>query len=212
MPRRKVQFRQGAYYHIYNRGADRRSIFLHNENYRYLLRLLDKYLEPLQLTLIAYCLLPNHYHWPVRQESETKAGLLPQRVFNAYAKAFNNATSRSGTLFEDRYDAIVVESDEYLRHLCRYIHANPVRHGIAATPELWPYSDYLEWLERKPRRWTDAAFIKAHSASPERYATSVQSYIAGRAQVPIGLERYLAELDDEKQGAHPSRHVPGTGG
>ena len=102
MPRRVVDFVNGAYYHIYNRGAGRRSLFIDEENYRYVLELIVKYLKQLQLTMVAYCLLPNHYHWLLRQDGDAKAGLLPQRVFNAYSKAVNNSHHRSGTLFEDR--------------------------------------------------------------------------------------------------------------
>ena len=197
MPRRKVQFVQGNYYHIYNRGADRRSIFLNAENFRYCLELINKYLEPLQITMIAYCLLPNHYHWLVRQDGEAKAGLLPQRVFNAYVTAFNNSNQRSGTLFADRFQAILVSTDEYLLHLCRYIHANPVRHGIADAVDLWPYSNYLGWIEQQPGQVVDRDFVKAHFPTPDHYQAYVRSYLSGQVQLPPGLAAYLAELENE---------------
>lgn len=197
MPRRTIKFVQGGYYHIYNRGAGRRSIFLKPENYRFVLQLINRYLEPLQLTMIAYCLLPNHYHWLVRQNGEAKAGLLAQRVFNAYSKAFNNSNGRSGTLFEDRYSAIVVSSDEYLHHLCRYIHANPVRHGIATAPELWPYSNYLEWIGQRPGKLVDQAFVQAHFPHPGQYQAYVSSYLTGQVKLPAGLAAYLEELEND---------------
>ena len=197
MPRRTVTFEPGGYYHLYNRGAGRRSIFLNQENYRFALELLNRYLAPLHLTMIAYCLLPNHYHWLVRQDGEAKAGLLAQRVFNAYSKAFNNSNDRSGTLFEDRYAAIAVTSDEYLRHLCRYIHANPVRHGIATTVELWPYSNYLEWLEQRPGKLVDQAFVQAHFPAPGQYQAFVASYVSVQVKLPDGLAAYLEELENE---------------
>lgn len=162
MPKRKVKFIQGNCYHIYNRGANRQSIFLDAENYRYVFELVNTYLMPLQLTLLAYCFLPNHYHWLVRQDGSAKAGLLPQRVFNAYSKAFNNSKNRSGTLFEDRFRAIHVGTDEYLRHLCCYIHANPVRHGIADSVDLWLYSNYHEWIGSRAGNLVDHAFVDEH--------------------------------------------------
>ena len=70
MPRRKIEYSPGAIYHIYNRGAGRQSIFYEDENYRYLLSLIKDSLAELQVTLLAYCLLPNHYHWLVRQDGE----------------------------------------------------------------------------------------------------------------------------------------------
>lgn len=197
MPRRKTQFVQGHYYHIYNRGAGRQSIFLKTENYRFVLQLVQCYLKPLQLSLLAYCFLPNHYHWLVRQDGEAKAGLLPQRVFNAYSKAFNNANNRSGTLFEDRFEAIHVETDAYLRHLARYIHANPVRHGIADSVDLWPYSNYHEWIGTRNGTLFDKEFVTAHFPIDGAYEAYVASYLSGDAQMPSGLQTYLDELESD---------------
>lgn len=80
MPRRKTQFVQGAYYHIYNRGAARAPIFHKAADYTQMLWTIKHYLSRFQLTLVAYCLMPNHYHWLVRQEGELAARLLPQYV------------------------------------------------------------------------------------------------------------------------------------
>ena len=79
MPRRKLKFAQGNYYHIYNRGANRMSIFRNDDNYRLALQLMKKYCVKFNVTVIAYCLMPNHYHWLLRPDSDLPAGLLPQR-------------------------------------------------------------------------------------------------------------------------------------
>ena len=194
MPKRRVLYRPGGYYHIYNRGANRTSICRNDDNFSYLLRLLKRYLSELDITMIAYCLLPNHYHWLVRQEDETSAGKLPQRVFNAYSSAFNKMTGHTGTLFEGRYKAIAVGTAPYLHHLCRYIHVNPVKHGLAIAPELWPYSNYLEWLGRRPGTLVDSAFIVNEFGSPARYEAYVQAYLNGQSTPPYGLEQYLESL------------------
>lgn len=194
MPRRRLKYVQGGYYHIYNRGADRRTICRSDENFRFLLTLMKRYLRPLQLTIIAYCLLPNHYHWLVRQDGEAPAGLLPQRVFNAYSKAFNNTNQRTGTLFEDRYKAIRVETDAYLRHLCCYIHGNPVRHNIAAHPELWPYSNYPDWIGKRGGTMLDVSFLEEHFGSATHYQAEMRAYLTGQVQLPPGLQTYLDEL------------------
>jgi putative transposase len=100
MPKRKVKFIQGGIYHIYNRGAARQSIFREEKNYIYLLRLLKKVIIECQVTVVAYCLLPNHYHWLLRQDGDTSAGKVPTRVFGSYSQAFNKRYQRTGTLFE----------------------------------------------------------------------------------------------------------------
>ena len=198
MPARKTAFVRGGYYHFYNRGAGRQSIFQSDENYRFLLRLMRKAMPDLKVSVIAYCLLPNHYHWLIRQVGELPAGLLPQRVFNRYSKAFNNQQGRSGTLFEGRYKVIAVESDEYLRHLCRYIHLNPVRHGFAQDPAAWPYSNYLEWVNGRAGKLVDREFIVAHFRDARVYEEYVRSFMQGCAHPPQGLADYLVALEQDR--------------
>jgi REP element-mobilizing transposase RayT len=195
MPARNMLFVPGGYYHFYNRGANRISLFHQEANYRYVLRLLKRYCAQFQISIIAYCLLPNHYHWLVRQDGPHAARLLPQRVFNAYSHALHNDDGHTGTLFEGPYRAIKVDSDEYLRHLCRYIHANPVRHGFAYDAALWPYSNYLEWIGKRAGTLVDREFIAAHFPTVEHYQAYVTVYLRGQAASPSGLAPYLAHLD-----------------
>ena len=138
--------------------------------------------------------MPNHYHWLVRQNGAYAAGKLPQNVFNRYSKAFDNTYNHTGTLFETRYKAILVESDEYLRHLCRYIHCNPVVAGIATTPELWPYSNYLEWSGKRQGTLVDRAFVAAFFPVNQPYQAFVYDYLQGHNEMPRGLEEYLESL------------------
>jgi putative transposase len=194
MPCRLTAFSQGQYYHIYNRGGGRQPIFFEDENYRYLLRLFGKYLAAMDVAVIAYCLMPNHYHFLVRQDGETQAGLLFQRVFNAYSKAINERYGRSGTLFEGRFHSIHVDKSAYLLHLCRYIHANPVMAGLASSPEGWEHSDYRDWIGTQSGGLSDHQFIRANFGSGDnQYREFVQSYLSDRSPLPPGIEPYLLE-------------------
>ena len=196
MPPREVTFAQGHFYHIYNRGAGRQGIFREADNYLFFLRRLKQYARDLNIALLAYCLLPNHYHLLVRQDGPEPAGLLPQRCCNSYVKAFNKRYERTGALFEDRYQAIAVDSEAYLLHLCRYIHANPVRHGLASQLEEWPYSNYPEWLGLRDGTLVDRAFVQAHFQTAADYGHFVWSYVLGQAELPAELAGYLRSLDD----------------
>jgi putative transposase len=190
VPRRRPDYLPGHYYHLYNRGAHRVSIFCEADNYLFVLRKMKTYCRSLSLVPVAYCLLPNHYHLLIRQEGEQPAGLLPQRVFNSYSKAYNQRYGHSGTLFEGSYRAVAVENEAHLLHLCRYIHANPVVHGMAADPAGWPYSNYLEWIGEREGTLVDRGFVRAHFRMPEDYRKFVAEYIAQR-RLPEELEVYL---------------------
>lgn len=195
MPPRTIQFIPGGHYHIYNRGANRQPIFQSNNNYIYLLRLLKRIAAESNVTVIAYSLLPNHYHWLLRQDDDTPAGKVPSRVFTSYTQAYNLANNRSGVLFESRYQLIHVESDEYLHQLCRYIHCNPVRHGLVARPEEWLYSNYREWVGLREGTLVDHAFIQAHFGAVENYEAYVASYLRGEVVLPVGLQSYLVGVE-----------------
>jgi putative transposase len=196
MPKRTIRFAPNTYYHIYNRGAGRQSIVREERNYLYLLRLMKQVASECNISFIAYGLLPNHYHWLVRQNGDTSAQQLPARVFGSYTRAFNNAYQRSGTLFEGPYEVILVNTDEYLHNLCRYIHANPVLHGIATAPELWPYSNYLEWIGARQGTLVDRIFIQTHFPDSQQYQRFVRDYLTTQTTLPEGLRRYLAELEE----------------
>ena len=194
MPRRKVPFVQGAYYHFYNRGAGRQSICKSDEDYLRLLGLLKRISRECNIAIIAYCLLPNHHHWLLRQDGPDPARLLPQRVYVSYSRTFNRIHQRSGTLFEDRYNAKFIDSDVYLRQLCRYIHANPWRHGVADAPELWPYSNLQDWLGLRQGNLLDQASIETHFPDRERYRRSLVEYTANQG-TEDGLGAYLRNLE-----------------
>ena len=180
MPRRKVTFTAGSYYHVYNRGAARLPIFREAENYRFLLQLLVDAAQRCSVTIVAYCLLPNHYHWLLRQDGETPISKVPHRVFGSYTQAYNKRYRRSGTLFESRYKAILVNSDDYLRQLCLYIHANPVRHGLVRAPESWPYSNYPDWIRPSAGATFHSAFVQQHFSTVEGYRSALASYLNSR--------------------------------
>ena len=98
MPQRGAVFAVGEYYHIYNRGVDRNPIFFTPANYEYCLHLIKRYLTPYAATIIAYCLMPNHYHFLLRQESDMPLSKFIGVLFNAYAQAINKQQLRSGSI------------------------------------------------------------------------------------------------------------------
>ncbi|MBN1877678.1 MAG: transposase [Anaerolineae bacterium] len=175
MPQRKVSFYQDGVYHIYNRGAGRQNIFREARNYIYLLKLLKTVMNECQISVIAYCLLPNHYHWLLQQNGEVPVSKAVARVFGSYSQAFNKTYQRTGTLFEGNFKAIEVDSESYFLALCRYIHRNPVQHGFVAAPEDWPYSNYLEWMGQRAGTLVDRELVREYFPTSQLYAEFINA-------------------------------------
>ena len=135
--------------------------------------------------------MPNHYHFLVRQNGEEPAGKLPQIVFNRYSKAYNQRYNRSGTLFEGRYKAVHVDRHDYLIHLCRYIHANPVKAGLVNNPEEWPYSNYQEWIGIRNGHLYDPDVAMNLFPNEKQYKQFVADYITGLDTLPDKIQGYL---------------------
>jgi REP element-mobilizing transposase RayT len=182
------------YYHIYNRGARHGSIFREPTNYLFVIARTKQYAKALSVSVIAYCLMPNHYHFLVRQNGDTAAGLLPKRVFNSYTKAYNKRYEQSGTLFEHRYQVRAILNFTHLLHLCRYIHANPVRDGLVADPADWPYSNYLEWIGERTGTLVDRESIHDRFGDGADYKSFVLDYLCSRS-LPEDVQRYLNSIE-----------------
>ncbi|MBM3152515.1 MAG: transposase [Chloroflexi bacterium] len=176
MPQRGNVFAPGQYYHIYNRGAGKADIFFNPGNYEYLLRLVKRDMQPCSISVIAYCLMSNHYHFLLRQDGETPVSKFINMLFNAYVQAVNQQQNRSGTLFEGRYRMAIVDEWGQLIHLCRYIHYNPVKAGMVKSPQEWPYSNYAEWIGLRDGALKDDDFIHDHFSSADDYINFVMEY------------------------------------
>lgn len=190
MARRKTVFLPNNYYHIYNRGAHQNNIFRNDADYVFLLKYVKKELDRCGMSMIAYCLMDNHYHFLLRQDGETEISKFMQAVFNVYSKAFNTKYKHSGTLFESPYKSIHVDRDEYLLHLCRYIHRNPLEAGLVVKPEQWHYSNYAEFIGKRNGALVDREFVRMNFASPEEYEEFVMNYVPPE-KIEKELRHYL---------------------
>ncbi len=149
MPRRNITFAVGEHYHVYNRGNDRQPIFFERDNQRFFLRQLRTYVVD-HADVLAYCLMPNHYHLLVRLTSDGYSSAM-HRFGVSYVKAINRRHERVGALFQGRFRAIHVDREEYLVHLSRYIHLNPVVADLVDRPEHWEFSSWNTSAKGKAR-------------------------------------------------------------
>lgn len=145
---RKFVFSIGEFYHIYNRGTEKRNIFVDLNDYQRFIKLLffSNGTKPIILRDIpqgrplgginksealvaigAYCLMPNHFHLLVKETSEGGVTKFMSKLSTAYSMFFNKKNNRTGSLFEGKFKASHVDNDNYLKYLFSYIHLNPVK-------------------------------------------------------------------------------------
>lgn len=154
---RKIQFVNNEIYHIYNRGVEKRDIFLDEEDYFRFIHDLFEFNDeaPAQnsyyfyskreraqssearprkigrvrkflVEVLAFCLMPNHYHLLLRQKSDDGIKKFLQKLGTGYVMYFNTKNERSGVLFQGRFKAILVRQENYFNHLPYYMHLNPL--------------------------------------------------------------------------------------
>ena len=202
MPRRQTLFVPGVYYHLYNRGNNRQSIFFESGNYLYFLRGINKYVCPVA-KIIAYCLMPTHYHMLVRvktsevmetSEVSMEVSRAMQKFLISYTKAINKRFSRVGALFQGQFQAKPIQNYDHLLNLCIYIHANPVKDGLVTAPEDWIYSNYLEWIGKREGKLVDREFMAEHFSSSDEYRALVKGYVLTRS-LPDDVRTYLQTFE-----------------
>jgi putative transposase len=158
------------YFHVYNRGVEKRDIFCDKVDYYRFLHDLYEFNDSAPtnsnykgifgsptsvnssrdclVEIICFCLMPNHYHLLVGVQDKTKLTEFMRKVGTGYTNYFNQKYVRSGHLFQGKYKSILIENDEYLTHLSRYIHQNPKKSKKLNIESLYnyKYSSYLDYI------------------------------------------------------------------
>ncbi|MFH7026812.1 MAG: transposase [Heteroscytonema crispum UTEX LB 1556] len=173
MPIRDITFKSGNYYHIYNRGNNRQIIFFERKNYLLFLKLIQKHLINNNVEIVAYCLMPNHYHLLIYLNTDNLSDLM-QAFILSYTKRINKRFNRVGSLFQGRFQAIHVDTDEYLLYLSRYIHLNPVNANLVENPQDWEFSSYSEYLATQDNRFIKSHRVLEHFSSINNYRLFVE--------------------------------------
>lgn len=190
-------YRKNSYYHIYNRGVDKRTIYQDQQDYAVFLNYLKECLSPFpekhpqrqiavndkdyqikdyqccnfcnKVILVTYCLMSNHFHLLIKQSDAHDIELFMRSFATRYSSYFNKRYQRSGTLFEGPYKAVLIYSDEQLLHLSRYIHLNP-------APDLFQQpSSYPDYLQHKNTSWVQTQDILKYFKNPLAYKKFVES-------------------------------------
>ncbi len=147
----RIQY-AGAIYHVTARGNAKRDIFHAQRDWQFFLNALAETIEQYEWECHAYCLMTNHYHLLLKTPSANlNVGM--QRLNSVYARQYNKTYLRTGHVFNNRYHAVLLEKDEHLVALARYIALNPVRAGIVKNPKNYRWNSYRATigLEKTPK-------------------------------------------------------------
>lgn len=206
MPRRYTlkEFAPESYYHVYNRGVEKRQIFIDDHDYTVFLGLLKKYLTGKndslnrhqfknfqgEIRMLAYCLMPNHFHLLIYQTNPDSLTQFMRRVLTSYVMYFNNRYKRVGGLFQSRYKASRIDDDSYLQHISRYIHLNPNNYRS------WPYSSLPYYRGIKRSKWLNTSEILGlFSGDSSEYLEFVSNYEDSKKEIDL-LKWQLANSDE----------------
>lgn len=186
MPLRVTPLLTNNYYHLYNRGVNKGAIFFSDRNYQYFIKKLTFFFQA-KADVLAYCLMPNHFHLLIKVKSDNFVKISLQPFFVSYSKSINIEQDRVGPLFQGRFQANLIEDEGYLLDCAKYIHLNPVKAGLVTSPELWKYSSYGYYLHGENRSFVDTSAVM-------NYFDSVNEF---REFVEFGLDKYESSFFSE---------------
>lgn len=199
MPGRITPLVSGEYYHIFNRGSEKREIFTKPRDYNRFKQTLYYYqflgpkpsfskfsksdlnsFKPHQsqkvVDILSYCLMPNHFHFLVKQLKDRGISTFISQLSNSYTKYFNTKYQRIGPLLQGAFKAVRIETDEQLVHVSRYIHLNPVVSDLVKMPEQYDWSSYNEYATQNPTICLQDEVMSFFS-SPQKYQEFVEAQI-----------------------------------
>lgn len=168
MPLRIIPFVNDSIYHIYNRGNEKRPIFHTRRDYSRFIKAAQYYqlegpkpkfsnfskgglfkpsLDKKIVAILCFCIMPNHFHFMVRQLKDGGVVEFIRKLSDSYTKYYNIKHERVGPLLQGRFKAVLVESDEQFIHLSRYIHLNPLVSFLIKDLKQYEWSSYNEYIK-----------------------------------------------------------------
>lgn len=201
------QFREGCYYHVYNRGNNKDLTFFDDTDYKaFLMRIKILLGKPMSkgafgigtrvrvtpfskedFSIISYCLMPNHFHLLIRQNGNMGIDQFMLRLLTSYSKYFNIKHERIGNVFQDRFKAKLVDTDEYVMYVSAYIHNNPAEHTI------WPYSSFPDYCLTRDGLICDKEFILGYfDGDAEKY----KDFVSNLRQTNPKAQQFVFDEED----------------
>jgi putative transposase len=141
-------------YHVINRANARLQIFFEKDDYSELERILKKGVEKFQMRIVAYCLMPNHFHLVLypRQDKDVQKFMQWITLIHTQEWHVEHGTVGTGHLYQGRYKSFLIKKDVHLQSVIRYVERNPVKAGLARLPEEWNFSSAAKRIKNKTNK------------------------------------------------------------
>ncbi|MBI2268374.1 MAG: transposase [Candidatus Blackburnbacteria bacterium] len=218
MPGRLTPLITNETYHIFNRGANKQDIFLLQRDYKRFLQTTSYYyiegpkpkfskfthgtLLPIKLSdkkkivkIFSYCLMPNHFHLLVQQLQDGGISKFVGQLSNSYVKYFNTKHRKIGPLFQGRFKAVRVESEDQFLHVSRYIHLNPIVSHLTKSLGEYPWSSYQDFMIGNSKLCEVSEILSFFSNSSKKY----KSFLEDQISYGETLERIKHQLLDMEE-------------
>jgi len=182
---KKEDFVKDTIFHIYNHSVDEIDLFNERDDYLYFLKKLKDNYSSNELAVYAYCLMPNHFHFCIKQKSDRPIYDVFNRFIISYTLHFNAKFKRRGKVFANKLQHKKIDNDNYLMDICPYIHRNPVEAGLVDLPEDWEFSNYQEWIGSRNGVLFDDEILVDYFGSSNNYKIYVEKFDE------IDIEDYL---------------------
>lgn len=180
---------EGAIYHVTSRGNERKKIFFGETDYDKFRAYLREGQDKFGYLVHCYVLMTNHYHLVIQTPHGNLSELM-HYVNGSYTNYINRKNGRQGHLLQGRYKAILIDCDAYLLQVSRYLHLNPVRAGLVAKPEEYPYSSYRSYVSSHKEDFVYRNLIwemiaNNHKGGPKGYRQFVEKVIGEEGESPL---------------------------
>ena len=173
---RKEEFVKGQHFHIYNRSVANLMLFKNDDDYLYFLNKIKPNIIKYQASVFAYCLMPNHFHFLLRQNGDKPVYQIFNDLNNSYVQYFNKKYSRRGHVYQGSLQHKKVRKERYLIALCQYIHYKPKEAGLVNNISEWKYSNYLEWIGQRKESLFNDELLKTFFVGCELYRQRIKEY------------------------------------
>ena len=191
MPRTARVAPGGYVFHVLNRGNERRTLFEAEGDYLAFLRVFGETVERVPLKILAWCLMPNHWHLVLWPQKDGELGRFMQRLTTTPVRRWRlyRQSVGQGHLYQGTYKSFPVEADDHFYTVCRYVERNPLRANLVRRAQDWPWSslgadkypaaageapDLAAWPVPRPRAWASLVNAPQTEAELDAIRTSIQ--------------------------------------